>query len=130
MDKFKIADILKDDKAVKIIFFIGAGLVLLICLYSFTGSKEKKQVPATDEEYIQTLEAKLADIISEINGAGKIKVMITLEDISGTEDGQSPAVRGAAVVCTGAGNILTKQKIVETVSKVLGISTARVSVVC
>ena len=122
--------------------------------------------PMTDEYALQ-LEERLTSIISSVYGAGKTRVMVTLE--SGSEDvylhnydygvtdgsdGKSsverkdeyvivdgdegekgivvrqsePRVRGVAVVCEGGGTESVKQQIVETVTALLDISSARVSV--
>ncbi|MCL2696695.1 MAG: hypothetical protein FWE74_01285 [Oscillospiraceae bacterium] len=122
------AFIVKNDKAVKIIVAVGFALILLILfseLFRFGGSREKAEAEAEiitgKSEYTQQLEGRLTDIISKISGVGSVNVMVTLE-----AGGQ---VRGVAVVCGGGDDVLIKQKVVETVSKVLGISTARVSVV-
>ena len=39
-----------------------------------------------------------------------------------------PSIRGVAVVCDGADSAVVKQNIVETVTAVLGISSAKVSI--
>jgi len=122
MFKEKLDALLKNDKAVRIIFFIGAALIVVIALSSFF---ETENLSVRD--YTQKLEQRLGDILSEIDGAGSISVMITLEDID--DNSASPRVRGAMVVCEGSDNIIIRQKIVDAVSKVLGISTARVAVI-
>jgi len=134
-----VSALLKNDKAVKIIVAVGFALILLIMFSDILGTfgnagnagNTGNAVPGvlrTDDaaEYAAQLEQQLAALISEIQGASNVKVMITLESFSGSG---MPQVRGAAVVCEGGDNILVKQKVVETVSKVLGISTAKVSVV-
>jgi len=117
------AFIVKNDKAVKIIVVVGFALILLILLSElFNFSRDvPASVQVSAEVCAGQLEARLVELISEINGVGRVKVMITLED-----DGR---VRGAAVVAEGGDDVFIKQKVIETVSKVLGISTARVSVV-
>jgi hypothetical protein len=120
------AFIVKNDKAVKIIVAVGFALILLILfseLFSF-GSRsdgQPEQIAIDTEKYTRQLEGRLIEIISEISGVGNVSVMVTLDG-----GGQ---VRGAAVVAEGAEDVHIKQRVVETVSKVLGISTARVSVV-
>lgn len=136
-----ISDLLKNDKAVKIIVVIGLAVIVMILFFdlfkfgSTAGNSENRNIDA--EKYILNLEERVTCIVSEINGTGRVKVMITLENLDENVYSQketslttvrAPKVRGAAVVCDGGGDILVKEKIVETVSKVLGISTARVSV--
>jgi stage III sporulation protein AG len=128
-DTKKLTALLKSDKAVKIIVAAGFALILLILfseLFSLGRGDERStsRAPAQAESTAQSaqqLEERLAEIISEISGVGSVKVMVTLES--------SGQVRGVAIVCEGGDDVLVKQKVVETVSKVLGISTARVSVV-
>lgn len=136
-----ISDLLKNDKAVKIIVIIGMSIIVMILFFDLfdfgntAGSTESSGIDA--EKYITDLEGRVTDIVSEINGAGRVKVMITLENLDENVYSQketslttvkTPKVRGVAVVCEGGGDVLVKEKIVDTVSKVLGISTARVSV--
>jgi hypothetical protein len=127
-----ISALLNNDKAVKIIVAVGFAVIVIIVLsdlLSFGGSTAPEALPgchADADSYARSLEEQLVGLITEIKGAGRVKVMITLEDFDGKG---MPRVRGAAVVATGGGDIHVKQKVVETVSKVLGISTAKVSVV-
>ncbi len=118
-------------------------------------------------DYAANIEARLVDLLSSIEGAGRVKVMITLESSgeeiylrdsslssSGSEnsgisseevnkyiiidDGESedgivakvisPKIRGVAVVCDGAGSNIVKRAVIETVTALLNISSARVSV--
>jgi len=129
----KLKELLKNDKAVKIIVAVGFALILLIMFSDIFGTngntgRDAVPVPRTEDaaQYAAQLEEQLVALISEIKGASNVKVMVTLESFSGNN---IPQVRGVAVVCEGGDNILVKQKVVETVSKVLGISTAKVSVV-
>jgi len=130
-----ISVLLNNDKAVKIIVAAGFAIIAIILLSDLFGlgggSKPEPEARGLEfrqgaDQYARKLEEQLGDILSRIQGTGRVKVMLTLEDY---ESGAMPRVRGAAVVCEGGGDIHVKQKVVETVSKVLGISTARVSVV-
>lgn len=56
-----------------------------------------------------------------IIGSGSEKAALTESTIL-------PKVRGVAVICGGAQNVLTREKVVNTVASVLNISTARVYV--
>lgn len=118
-------------------------------------------------EYERELEERLTAIISAISGAGKTRVMVTLESssedvylhdfnygenvdpsgknsreqkdeyviVDGSQGEQGiivrraePKVRGVAVVCEGAGYDSVREQIVSTVTALLDISSARVSV--
>lgn len=177
-----IAEKLKADKKLLIIMLIGF-LGILILLFSEIGSKpdnEKVKDELTTEiqnqsnceyTYVEDVEKKLGDLIRSIEGAGRAKVMVTLENgveqvyasqdktrsssssgetsfeesldkenqyiiIKSSDDGEKglivkiiqPSIRGVAVVCDGADSAVVKQNIVETVTAVLGISSAKVSI--
>ena len=126
----KIKDLLNNDKAVKLIVAAGFALILLIMLselFSFGNSRSNNPPKLSEGDmasYTEQLEGRLVEILSQIQGVGRVSVMITLESLNESV----PRVRGAAIVCEGGDDVFVKQRIVETVSRVLGISTARVSV--
>lgn len=69
------------------------------------------------------------------DGAGnrEVKNEYVIVDSSGAENGivirvEEPKIRGVAVVCEGGGNDYVKAQIVSTVTALLDISSARVSV--
>lgn len=78
----KIKDV-KLDKKNKIILLIGA-LALVFLLVSEIGG-ETEEVSVTRDsasysaEYTKKIERQLEDILSEINGAGRVQVMVTLD---------------------------------------------------
>ena len=78
----KIKDV-KLDKKNKIILLIGA-LALVFLLVSEIGG-ETEEVSVTRDsasysaEYTRKIERQLEDILSEINGAGRVQVMVTLD---------------------------------------------------
>ena len=170
--KFSKKGLLSDKRSVKAAVIIGAALILLIFLTSFSGGSEK-EAPLQQEntaELEQALEQRLEQLISEIDGVSAPRVMLTLEQTSqtvyarderssasssGDESGSDensdnessvvivgsgsaktaltestilPKVRGVAVICGGADNVLIKEKVVNTVASVLDISTSRVYV--
>ena len=68
-------------------------------------------------------------------GAGnrEVKDEYVIVDSGGTENGivirvEEPKIRGVAVVCEGGGNAYVKTQIISTVTALLDISSARVSV--
>ncbi len=140
-DILNIPKLLKNDKAVKILVVIGFFLIILIFLADLFGGESKDgKTPDINNDtvaYIDTLEQRLCDIVAEIEGAGRVKIMLTLENLdenvysereTAVKTTKTPVVRGVAVICEGGGDLVIKEKIVETVSKVLGISSARVCV--
>ncbi len=140
----RLNEVLKSEKGIKIIFFAGMALIIIIFLLSLSDSKsksdnsaEKENVLSDIDEYEVKLEKKLTGIIEEIEGTSDIHVMITLEkteesiyggkssDISATV---TPTVRGVTVVCKGGENAVIREKVLEAVCKALGVSAARVCV--
>lgn len=137
-----VGEIIKSDKSVKIILAAGAALMLLIAFGGFFGGSSKTEETgysrAELSEYEARLEKRLSDILSEIKGIGKTEVMITLDCAEQTEYGKSkdmlisvkaPQVRGVIVVCEGGDNIAVREKVINAVSGVFGISTTRISVI-
>lgn len=139
------AEILKGEKAAKIIFAAGIVLIIVIFLFSISGDKKTEnredvpdeQVISEIDQYEQRLEERVKDIVSKIEGTGEIHVMITLEkteeNLYGKKDSSisatlTPTVRGAVIVCSGSKNAVVKEKVSEAVCKALGISAAKVCV--
>jgi stage III sporulation protein AG len=131
-------DLLKDDKVLKIIFFAGIALILIIFISDLLPKEKKNTQPSNEtnaEKYSAEIEERLTKIISSISGTGNINVMVTLESLEENVYSQkelvavkTPKVRGVAIVCSGGENAVIREKITSTVSKALGISSSRVSV--
>ena len=76
------------DKRVKLILIIGLAAILLIFASDFSkscaGKNDESQIKNTAssgyDEYAQMLENRLTDIVSSIDGAGRSRVMVTLQN--------------------------------------------------
>ncbi|MGN0632671.1 MAG: hypothetical protein ACI4JW_02270 [Oscillospiraceae bacterium] len=171
-----VRKILSDpDKRLKAIFIVGIIGIILILLSEFIPSSDSKNVEneSTAElsfddtaAYKKSVEAQLEELISEIKGVGKVRVMVTVAGtreyvfaqqtdtnrqtetdgeafaqkgeiiLSDEKDGKKPVVKqiispqisGAAVVCEGADDPKTKERVINTVSAVLGLSGSKISV--
>lgn len=70
---------IKNTKVLAVIFIVGIGLMLLP-----GGKSDKKQTSAEEPQvhttYKENIEQDLEKILSEIKGAGKVSVMVTLSD--------------------------------------------------
>ena len=125
-----------------------AGLALMLFP---AGSEEAEPAPTVAEEV--SLESRLESILSRIDGAGEVKVLLT-EDRGGEvfyqtegEDGktvliseadrsesglvrttQPPSYRGAVVVCRGADSAAVRLAVVEAVANATGLGTDRITV--
>ena len=85
--KDEVKRLLSGDLKVRLIMAVGILGMALILLSQFTGTgsgpaappPETRSAEFTNEEYIRHLEQRLQALISEIDGVGRNKVMITLE---------------------------------------------------
>ena len=136
----EIKELLRSDKAVKIIMVVGAVIMIMIALSGIGGINSGKSGNAPGYDlagYERALEERLANILSDIDGVGDISVMVTLDTSEKTEYGKNsdmllsvtaPRVRGVIVVCDGGDSITVKEKVTEAVKGVFGINTAHISV--
>ena len=167
----KLGELFSDkEKKLRLIIFLGIAGMILIAVSDMLPDKKDGSTPADTpqssldetEQYRCTLEKQLGDIISDIDGAGKTAVMISVsaakeyvyaekKDVDRRSqnevesvrsqgepvvNGQSPLLRtvlvpkisGAAVVCEGAADPVTRERVTQTVAAVLGIPTSRISV--
>ena len=133
-------DFFKSDKGVRIITLAGIAVMVIIFLVSLSGNggkKEEQNVQTDFFGYEERLEKQLGEILEQIEGAGEIKVMITLER---TEENVlsdretlvkttiTPTVRGVIVYCSGSRDVLVRQKVLEAASKCLGVGSNRICV--
>lgn len=138
----EIKELLKTDKAMKILLAAGAAIILLIALSGLFGKSAHKPDSAGSgvsdlAEYERGLEKRLTEILSRIGGVGEANVMVTLDTSEQTEYGKNadmllsvtaPKVRGVIVVCEGGDSVSVKEKVIEAVTGVFGISSLRISV--
>ncbi len=138
-----IKELLKSSKGIKAALIVGAVLIMFIAFGDvFTGSRSKetiKQINTADQlaEYENRLEQRLTDILSQIDGVGNVRVMVTLDTSGQTEYGRNsdmllsvtaPEVRGVIVVCDGGDSAAVKAKVYDAVSGVFGINSLHISV--
>ena len=125
-----------------------AGLALMLLP---GGEEAEEPVPTLTTE--ESLEARLEAILSRIDGAGEVKVLLTEEQggevfyqtegedgktvlISGADRSESglvrttqpPSYRGAVVVCRGADSAAVRLAVVEAVANATGLGTDRITV--
>lgn len=151
----KIKTIKHFDILLLIIFFI---LLLLIAFsnfnFSFLNSSSNSIKTSSNiyymssNEYIDNVENKLTDILSKIEGAGKVKVMLTLEeapkyeviDVKSNQTTISelidldnkdlrvineilPQIKGVVIVASGANNIMVKTNLLNATETLLNLDT-------
>lgn len=119
------------EKGSKYIMFILAGLLILVmCIPTGTSTGTLTQ----EEETVSNveLEERLAQVLSAMEGVGKVEVMITTEgdtsSVFGTQtDGQK--VSGVVVVAEGAGNATINARISDAVKALFSIDVHKISIV-
>ena len=151
--KEKAVDFIKKYRYVILVLLVGIALMLI-------PENEEQEITTVQTETIndsQILETRLEDVLSQINGAGQVRVVLTTisqeemiyqtdQDGEGkrvttvtVSDGQrnetglvrqviSPKYRGAVVVCQGADDPVVRLAIVEAVSNATGLGSDRISV--
>lgn len=151
-----------EKKRVNLLVGMGlAGLLLLAVSAWLPASDTKATQPAqtspsydSNDNYAARLEERLTALISNVEGAGKTAVMVTLESGSesiyatdtdrdgasthvllgsGGSDGlvetvQTPRVLGVAVVCEGGGNAAVQSRVTALVEALTGIGTNHITV--
>ena len=82
--KFSYQTFFQKENAVKIIVILGLAGILLIFMSTLIDSKSENQVlpdnALSSQEYCERLQNELADIISSIDGVGRVKLLLTIEN--------------------------------------------------
>ncbi len=79
LDKFK-----KNKTLQGIAFAILIIAIILICFTNVFSSESNNEVQLNKEEYVFALETRLSEVLSQVEGAGKVSVVLTVE--SGMEN--------------------------------------------
>ncbi len=136
----ELRELLKGDKRIALALIAGAAAVLFLAFGGLNqGTKQAEASFCMEDQavYEAELEKRLSDILSEIEGVGELRVMVTLDTSERTEYGKSektplsvkmPQVRGVIVVCGGGDSVVVQEKVTRAVSGVFGISSAHISV--
>ena len=161
---------LKANKKAALLVLLGIALAALLLAESGGSKTETKTdgvAAVSAAKYTSLLEERLEKLISKIDGAGNVKVMLSLdscyenvylkgystkekaagesrevetdEEYITVKKGSNneeclivkvyePSIKGVAVVAEGADSPAVKKAITETVSAVLSISSAKISV--
>lgn len=79
-EKFTIKTLIEKIKNNKILSYVLIAILLIVAVlfFTFTGTN-KKDVKVENVDYVSRLENRLETVLSNVEGAGKVKVVITLE---------------------------------------------------
>lgn len=149
----KLIAVLKKYRFVCIVVLAG----ILLMMLPIGESEKNMEQPNKETTQEPTMETRLTNILSQIRGAGKVSVMLTVaageetvfaSDQSGngqkdtvtvtdkdrTQTGLvvkilSPCYQGAVVVCQGADDANVRLAIAEAVSSLTGLGTDKITIV-
>ncbi len=126
--------------------------ILLMNQPTFQKSVQTAATVDTDTPFVEQTEARVVEMLRNVEGAGECRVTITLASgaakeyvrengnvlvITDKEGNQSaviarentPEIAGVTVASKGAGSVKVRNDIIESVSTVLGIGTNKIYVV-
>ncbi|MBQ4052222.1 MAG: hypothetical protein IJD09_01040 [Clostridia bacterium] len=136
-------------------WYVPAIIVLGMVLMLFQGDAQKSTTVVsgiTNSTFVSDTEARVTEMLKEVEGAGECVVTITLasggkkeyvrEDgnvlvITDKDGNQSavvskenaPEIAGVTIACTGAGSVEVRNRIIQSVSTVLGIGANKICVI-
>lgn len=115
--KLKEHPFVKKVLAIKNIRLIAVALIIALALiiYSGVGSASSTDTPSN----MDLEESRLATVLSNIQGAGKVEVMISRKD---------DTITGVLVVAEGARDISVLLKLLDATSTVMGVDKSIVEV--
>jgi stage III sporulation protein AG len=130
----KIRDRIKKLKGTDWLILLLVGVLLLIVAIPSGSSKQEDTKQAeynsiweeqedNGEEYDRSLEEELEEILSSMEGVGKVKVMITFKNDSQSE------VEGVLVVAEGGGNAVVCSDILSAVQSLFSLEAHKITIV-
>ena len=120
---------LKSIKNIEVILAVLLGLVVLLVYFSSMGAKSGVANNITySNSYVQEIETKLENLISSIEGAGRVEVMIMCEGEDEINKTEYPKVVSAVIVSSGADSTKVKLDIIRAVETLLGLKSTSIEV--
>lgn len=141
--KFKWIDKLRNIKHIEIYITIIFAIVLLLIFFSTTGNKQAntnnkisntKTSQTTITNYVEDMEIKLEQILSQVQGASNVKVMLTLDmsdaiikdNVIQTQN--FPDIKGIVIVANGVDNTMVRMNMLKAVQAVIDINSGRIEI--
>ena len=135
---FKFLEKLKKIKHIEVyIAIIFIVVLLLIYLGNFnksSGTSTNNSSEMTVTAYIDDLENRLQEILSNIGGVSDVKVLITLDMDTATVNDSNivldkfPAIKGVLITAKGVGDTSTKLKVLHAVEAVIDITNGNIEI--
>ncbi len=141
--KFKWIEKLKNIKHIEIYITLIFAIVLILIFLSSTGGRSKNSnksysksitTQTTVTGYVDDMETRLEQILSQIQGAGNVNVMLTLDMSNATvkdnviETNSFPAIKGVVIVANGVQDTYVKMNILKAVQAVIDISSGSIEI--
>lgn len=140
--KFKWVEKLKSIKHIEIYITIIFAIILILIFFSSTGNKKtttsniksNTTQETTITSYVDDMETRLEHILSQVQGASNVSVMLTLDmtNTSITDNviqvADFPKVKGVVVVAKGVENTGVKMNILKAIQAVIDISSGRIEI--
>lgn len=135
---FKFLEKLKKIKHIEVyIAIIFIVVLLLIYMSNFnnsSGTSSSSSTEMTVTAYIENLEARLQEILSNIGGVSDVKVLITLDMNTASVDNSNiildkfPEIKGVLITAKGVENTAIKLKVLEAVEAVIDITNGNIEI--
>ena len=150
---------LKTNKKITTIIIVIASFLLVLSLTFFTNTKKVEEETNFAEEYVKSLENRLTEVLSKIEGAKDVNVIIKaesgLETVLATEtiikengniketietpitvNGKTvvlkelyPKITGVLIVTEGANNISLNTKLINATTSLLGVDIKNIQII-
>lgn len=75
----KLLEKLKGKKWIEYLFLGVLSIIIIVVFLSAIGKEEKNEVTTTIDSYVSNLEHRLSSALSQVDGAGSVTVVITVE---------------------------------------------------
>ena len=135
---FKFLEKLKKIKHIEVyIAIIFIVVLLLIYMSNFnnsSGTSSSSSTEMTVTAYIENLETRLQEILSNIGGVSDVKVLITLDINTASVDNSNiildkfPEIKGVLITAKGVENTAIKLKVLEAVEAVIDITNGNIEI--
>lgn len=139
MDRLKglLENLFKEKKLQKIALLVAALAVAALAATSAYG--KKPSTSAASIQYEELLERRIAELLSNIEGVGAVRVMVTVDAHTAAAEPQSfsielsgvttpvviassaPSISGVAVVCEGGDAAVVRERIINMLATVLNL---------
>ena len=135
---FKFLEKLKKIKHIEVyIAIIFIVVLLLIYMSNFnnsSGTSSNSSTEMTVTAYIENLETRLQEILSNIGGVSDVKVLITLDMNTASVDNSNiildkfPEIKGVLITAKGVENTAIKLKVLKAVEAVIDITNGNIEI--